>query len=160
MIRKAKITDAREIVDIYSHYVNTTAITFAYFPPTIEEIEEKIRASEGRYIYLVIEVQGNIAGYAYSTVYRDREAYERTVEVSVYLHKDSTGKGYGKMLMNELLKELKDNGVITVIAVITSGNANSSKAFTSLGFTYSGHLPKVGYKCEKWYGIDKYYKIL
>lgn len=160
MIRKAEILDAERIREIYSHYVENTAITFAYDSPSTAEFEEKISSAEGRHIYLVLENEGKPAGYAYSSIYRERKAYEHTVEVSVYVDQNDLGKGYGTLLMNELLRQLKEKGVVIAIAVISSGNESSSRAFTKLGFTFSGHLPMVGYKFAKWYGIDHFYKIL
>ncbi|HSL85479.1 MAG TPA: GNAT family N-acetyltransferase [Bacteroidales bacterium] len=160
MIRHAKFEDAKEVLEIYRYYVENTAVSFAYEAPALKEIEDKIMSSEGRYVYLVMEIEGRIIGYAYSTRYRERDAYDRTVEVSVYLHKDETGRGYGKMLMDELLVKLEQSGTVAVIAVISSGNEKSGRAFSSWGFTHSGHLPKVGSKFGQWYGIDTYYKIL
>lgn len=104
--------------------------------------------------------KGRLWGYAYSSSYRERKAYEHTVEVSVYVHEDEKGKGYGRVLMDELEKQLKEKGAVIAIAVISSGNESSSRAFTKMGYIFSGHLPKVGYKFGTWYGIDHYYKIL
>ena len=160
MIRQAEERDAERIIEIYRPYVEKTAISFAYESPSVSEIEDKIKSSTGRHIFLVLEIEGKIAGYAYSSMYRERKAYEHTVEVSVYLHEDEKGKGYGKILMDELEKQLKDTGTVIAIAVISSENESSSRAFRNMGYVFSGHLPKVGYKFGAWYGIDHYYKIL
>lgn len=160
MIRQAQKEDAKRIVEIYRPYVEKTAITFAYEAPSITEMEDKILSSSGRHIFLVLEIGGKIAGFAYSSVYRGRKAYEQTVEVSVYLDEEENGKGYGRILMEELEKQMKERGAVVAIAVITSGNEKSSRAFERMGYVFSGHLPKVGYKFGTWYGINHYYKIL
>ncbi len=160
MLRHANIEDAEKIIGIYSPYVEKTAISFAYDPPSVSEIKDKIRSSVGRHIFLVLEIEEEILGCAYSSMYRERKAYEQTVEVSVYIHEDEKGKGYGRILMDELEKQLRENDAVVAIAVISSGNESSSRAFTKMGYTFSGHLPKVGYKFGNWYGIDHYYKIL
>ncbi len=134
MIRQAQKEDAKRIVEIYRPYVEKTAITFAYEAPSITEMEDKILSSSGRHIFLVLEMGGKIAGFAYSSVYRGRKAYEQTVEVSVYLHEEEKGKGYGKILMEELEKQVKERGAVVAIAVITSGNEKSSRAFERMGY--------------------------
>lgn len=160
MIRAAVRKDAREILGIYSHYVENTAVSFEYQVPSLEEMEKRIEENGRKYAYLVLESDHHLLGYAYGSMYRGRKAYERTVEVSVYVHRDHLHEGYGKLLMKELLASLKKKGMATAIAVITSENEVSNKAFTAMGFTYSGHLPQVGFKFGSWHGINYYYKIL
>ena len=160
MIREAKTGDAREILGIYAHYVENTAISFEYDVPEMAVMEERISEHGEKYAFLVLEKEGHIAGYAYGSRFRDRKAYERTVEVSVYVHKDQLMKGYGGALMKELLKRLKEKGMKTAVAVVTSENEASSRAFTAMGFTYAGHLPQVGYKLGSWHGINQYFRIL
>ena len=43
IVRQAEIADAEEILDIYRPYVEDTAITFEYTPPSIDEMENKGR---------------------------------------------------------------------------------------------------------------------
>ncbi|MBO1266088.1 N-acetyltransferase [Proteiniclasticum sp. SCR006] len=160
MIREAKASDAREILGIYAHYVENTAVSFEYDVPEVSEMERRIRDNKDKYEYLVLEKDGHIAGYAYGSRFRDRKAYERTVEVSVYVHKDELKRGYGSALMKELLKRLKEKGMKTAVAVVTSENEASSRAFMAMGFTYAGHLPQVGYKLGSWHGINQYFRIL
>jgi phosphinothricin acetyltransferase len=160
MIREAKTGDAREILGIYAHYVENTAISFEYDVPEMAVMEERISEHGEKYAFLVLEKEGHIKGYAYGSRFRDRKANERTVEVSVYVHKDQLMKGYGGALMKELLKRLKEKDMKTAVAVVTSENEASSRAFNAMGFTYAGHLPQVGYKLGSWHGINQYFRIL
>ena len=160
MIRDAEVKDAKEILGIYSHYVLDTAASFEYDVPKVSEMEKRIRTNGEKYAFLVLEKDGHLLGYAYGSRFRERKAYERTVEVSVYVHKDEVGKGYGSALMKELYKKLKKKGMETAVAIVTSENERSSRAFLSMGFTYAGHLPQVGYKFGCWHGINQYFRIL
>ncbi|MFH5834718.1 GNAT family N-acetyltransferase [Proteiniclasticum sp. C24MP] len=160
MIREAKSSDGKEILGIYSHYVENTAVSFEYDVPEISEMEKRISENGEKYVFLVLEKEGHIAGYAYGGRFRDRKAYDRTVEVSVYVHKEELKNGYGSALMKELLKRLKEKGMKTAVAIVTSENEASSRAFTAMGFTYAGHLPQVGYKFGSWHGINQYFRIL
>lgn len=160
MIREAKTEDAREILGIYAHYVENTAVSFEYDVPEMAVMEERISEHGEKHAFLVLEMKGRIAGYAYGSRFRDRKAYERTVEVSVYVHREEVRKGYGSALMKELLKRLKSKGMTTAVAVVTSENEASGRAFVSMGFTYAGHLPQVGFKLGAWHGINQYFRIL
>lgn len=133
MIREAKTGDAREILGIYAHYVENTAISSEYDVPEMAVMEERISEHGEKYAFLVLEKEGHIKGYANGSRFRDRKAYERTVEVSVYVHKDQLMKGYGGALMKELLKRLKEKDMKTAVAVVTSENEASSRAFTAMG---------------------------
>lgn len=159
-VRDAEVNDAKEILGIYSHYVLDTAVSFEYDVPEVKEMEKRIRTNGEKYAFLVLEKEGHLVGYAYGSRFRDRKAYERTVEVSVYVHKDEVEKGYGSALMKELLGKLKNKGMETAVAIVTSENEKSTRAFLAMGFTYAGHLPQVGYKFGGWHGINQYFRIL
>lgn len=154
-IRKATAGDSRAIEAIYRYYVEETAISFELTAPGEEEMTRRMAAVQEKYPYLVLEEQGEVLGYAYASRYRDRAAYDRTAEVSVYLQQEAKGRGRGKALLQALLKELKEQGIMTVVAVITSGNQPSLDFFLSQGFQYAGTLENVGYKHGVWHGISQ-----
>ena len=74
-IREAAVDDAARLLEIYSYYVEKTAITFEYDVPSLEEFRGRITHIKERYPYLVIERDGVIEGYAYAGVFKDRAAY-------------------------------------------------------------------------------------
>ncbi|MGB4588201.1 MAG: N-acetyltransferase family protein [Clostridiaceae bacterium] len=155
MIRNAKIEDAASIQRIYRHYVENTVISFEYEAPSVEEMEGRIHHYQENYPYLVLEENTRIVGYAYGSRYRERRAYDFTAEVSVYIDKDELGKGYGKRLAMELIEQLKEKEIYTVVAILTSGNERSLGLFLSLGFKLAGMLENVGYKYGKWHSITE-----
>jgi len=155
MIRNAKPEDAVNIQRIYRHYVENTVISFEYVAPSVEEIERRIQHYQKNYPYLVLEEDGRVIGYAYGSRYRERRAYDYTAEVSVYIDKDELGKGYGKRLALELIEQLREKEIYTVIAILTSGNERSLALFLSLGFKLAGNLANVGYKNGRWHGITE-----
>lgn len=91
-IRQAKTSDAAALVAIYAPYVEETAITFEYFVPSVEEFETRILKTLEKFPYLVAEENGEVLGYAYASTYYGRAAYDWTVELSVYVSKESRGK--------------------------------------------------------------------
>ena len=107
MIRSAVVSDAERLLEIYSYYVENTAISFEYKTPDLNEFRNRIENTLKKYPYLVIEENGVIMGYAYAGVFKGRAAYDHCCEVTIYLDHDSKGNGYGRALYNALEKELK-----------------------------------------------------
>ena len=65
-------------------YIEQTAITFEYVVPSIEEFRGRIRHTLERFPYLIAEKDGKIAGYAYVSPFKERAAYDWSVETSIY----------------------------------------------------------------------------
>ena len=76
VVRNATVADAKRILEIYSYYVEHTAITFEYLVPTLAEFQNRMRNTMEKYPYLVIERDGMIQGYAYAGAFVGRAAYD------------------------------------------------------------------------------------
>lgn len=87
-IRIATRRDAAKLLEIYAPYVEKTAVTFEYEVPAVTEFEKRIDHILGKYPYLVAERAGDISGYAYAGVFKDRAAYRWAVETTVYVRED------------------------------------------------------------------------
>ena len=92
-IRPAKVDDAAALLRIYAYYVENTAVTFEYDVPTEDEFARRIAAISEKYPYLVLEDGGELMGYAYAGVFKDRAAYDWAVETTVYVRREAHGKG-------------------------------------------------------------------
>ena len=106
-IREAAVEDAVRLLEIYAYYVEKTAITFEYDVPSLKEFRGRIAHIKERYPYLVIERDGVIEGYAYAGVFKDRAAYDRSCEMTIYLDRDAVGGGLGRKLYEALEEALK-----------------------------------------------------
>ena len=109
-IREAAVEDAVRLLEIYAYYVEKTAITFEY--------DVRIRHIKERYPYLVIERNGVIEGYAYAGVFKDRAAYDRSCEMTIYLDRGAVGGGLGRKLYEALEEALKAQGMLNLYACI------------------------------------------
>ncbi len=159
-IRSATIGDAAELLDIYSHYVENTAISFEYVPPTLDEFKNRIENISKKYPYLVATVDGKIIGYAYAASFHSREAFKFCVEVSIYISRDYHGHGVGRALYEKLEELLKKQNVRTLYACIAVCDKEDghlplgSVAFhEKMGYITVGSHPNCGYKFGKWYGV-------
>ena len=149
-IRLANEKDANGILAIYAPYIENTSYTFETEIPSIESFAQRINTYLINWPWLVYEVNGLIAGYAYATRYRERTAYQWAVEVSVYIHNDFQRTGIARALYDVLVDILKRQRFRNVYAVINLPNDKSVKFHESCGFTWFATYEKVGYKLGKW----------
>lgn len=139
---------------LYAHYVLNELATFELVPPTLEEMCARRQAILDTGLpYLVAVDDTRVLGYAYAATYRPRPAYRYTVEDSVYLVPDSTGKGIGTALLNALVLRCESGPWRQMVAVITQGGASGSvELHSKCGFVEVGRMPDVGYKFGRWVG--------
>ena len=158
-IRDVTERDAEAIAAIYAHHVLNGTASYDVDPPPAEFHRDKIRriASAG-WPFIVAEVDGRIAGYAYATQFRDRAAYRFAAENSIYVHPEQMDRGIGKALLAALLSRSKAFGFKTIIAVIGGAEPASIAVHAGLGFVEVGRLRAVGWKHERW--LDSVYMQL
>ena len=156
-IRQAVAADAEAITAIYNHYILHTSITFEIEPITAAQMRERIEIFSRVTPFLVYEDAGKIAGYAYASTFRERRAYEHTLETTVYLDPAECGKGIGKKLYSRLIENVAGTFHV-LIGVIALPNAGSVALHESLGFQKAGHLHEVGRKFDKWIDVGYWEK--
>ncbi len=159
-IRTVTLNDAKALVDIYSFYVLNTTITFEYETPSVSEFTQRIQKITQTYPYLVATLNDEIIGYAYATSYKERAAYDWSVETTVYVKNDKHGLGVGKQLYTHLEQALKEKNIVNMLACITYPNPKSIDFHTKFGFEKVGHFPKVGYKFNEWRDIMWMQKVI
>lgn len=150
VLRRAKPGDAPRIAEIYRSFVLESPATFETEAPDAAEFEK--RMSEA-ILWLVYEVEGRVAGYAYSARHRERAAYRWSADVSVYVETASQGKGIGKALYASLLDCVRLLGYYNAYGGITLPNPASVKLHESFGFKPIGVYRHVGYKLGAWHDV-------
>lgn len=102
--------------------------------------------------------EGEVAvGFGTLSKYRERSAYDGTLELSVYVHPEYRGRGIGKEMMKKLIDHANnDPSILTLVSVITSANETSIRLHQKLGFTYAGSITNVGVKNGKVLGIQNW----
>jgi phosphinothricin acetyltransferase len=155
VIRKATESDLSSMVEIYNYYIQNSVVTFDMDKMALSDWSEKFRwINELGLPFIVAESpSGQIIGFAYVAPWRQKAAFKRTVEDSIYLRPAAIGKRVGTKLLQELLDQSKAAGVKEVVAVISDKGAESSIALHErFGFKHQGHLGKVGFKFGRWLG--------
>jgi L-amino acid N-acyltransferase YncA len=149
-IRLARPSDAISILDIYAPYILNTSFTFETEVPPNEAFAKRIISYLEDWPWLVCEIDGVLAGYAYATRHRERAAYQWCVESSVYVRDNFQQKGVAGTLYNALFEILKYQGCRNVYAGITLPNDKSVAFHKKFGFTWIADYKDVGYKLGKW----------
>jgi phosphinothricin acetyltransferase len=155
-IRAATDADAERVAAIFGGYVRQSIATFVEEPPTETEWRERIaRAHDTKLPFLVAEVDGRVAGFAYCAPYRPHAAYRYTVEDSIYISPEASGQGLGGLLLSALLDGLTNSEIRQVMAVIAAAASSrhdtpSTVLHRRLGFVEVGRLPAVGFKNGQW----------
>jgi len=156
VIRDANEADAEAVQAIYAHHVLNGTASYDIEPPSVDHIRDKIRQiREAGWPFVIGELEGEVAGYAYATQFRDREAYRFTAEDSIYVHPQMTGRGVGKRLLKSLLERSAESDFRTIVAVIGGAEPASVAVHSALGFEEVGRLKAVGWKKERW--LDSVY---
>jgi phosphinothricin acetyltransferase len=151
-VRSATPADVPAITRIYAHAVKHGTASFELEPPDEAEMARRQRTLlDGGYPYLVAEIDGALAGYAYAGPYRPRPAYRFSVEDSIYIDPNAQRRGVGRVLLEHLIEECERRGFRQMIAVIgDSAQAPSIELHRALGFRMIGAVQNVGYKFGRW----------
>ncbi|MBM3523881.1 MAG: N-acetyltransferase family protein [Alphaproteobacteria bacterium] len=152
VVRPSRATDVAGIAAIYGHHVINGLASFEEIAPDAEEIARR-RADvlATGYPYLVAELEGRVAGYAYCTQYRLRSGYRFSVENSIYVAPDSQRAGIGSALLRSLIDAATFRGARQMIAVIgDSANHASIGLHRRFGFRMVGTIEAVGFKLGRW----------
>lgn len=166
-IRTATTKDAKALLDIYSYYVEHTAITFEFEVPTPEEFKRRIESTLKNYPYLVAEVDGNIAGYIYAGRFRARAAYDWSASTSVYISREYQRMGIGRILYEKLEEILRKQNITNVYAGVADPveedeylTRNSEHFHAAMGYQTVARFQGCGSKFGRWYNLIEMEKII
>jgi phosphinothricin acetyltransferase len=149
-LRDATLDDLTAIVAIYRPYVLASTATMELEPP--DELEMRRRFSDIRsrgLPFFVAEVEDRIIGYGYAAPFRPRPGYRYTVEDSIYLRSDCSGRGYGRQILEGVILACREYGARQMVAVIGGDNPASVAMHRALGFAEVGVLRGAGWKFDR-----------
>ena len=140
-IMPVKTEDAEELLSIYAPYVRDTAISFEYEVPSLADFQDRIRSVSSALPYIKAVEDGEILGYAYAGKFKNRKAYDWSVEVTVYVRKNSRRSGVGKLLYHALEDYMTTN--------------ISAKKFSRLAILMSDEKEDTRVSIDGTYGLDE-----
>ena len=152
-IRLAEKHDVPGILEIYSPFILETSVTFEEIVPDEDSFWERIQGILAELPYLVCEIDGRIAGYAYASAYRSRASYRWSKEVSVYVHPDFRRRKVADALYTSLNEIVRYQGIADLLAIITMPNEPSVTFHEHFGYRKCGEFSNVGYKLDQWQNV-------
>jgi len=152
-IRLAEKHDVPGILEIYSPFILETSVTFEEIVPDEDSFWERIQGILAELPYLVCEIDGRIAGYAYASAYRSRASYRWSKEVSVYVHPDFRRRKVADALYTSLNDIVRYQGIADLLAIITMPNEPSVTFHEHFGYRKCGEFSNVGYKLDQWQNV-------
>jgi phosphinothricin acetyltransferase len=160
LIRLATLADGPALADIYRPAVTDSAISFELEPPDGTAMAQRISHTMTRLPWLVCERDDVVLGYAYASPHRERPAYQWSVEVSAYVHREARRMGVARALYTALFAALVVQGFRNAYAGVTLPNAASVGLHMAVGFTPVGVYRGVGYKNGAWHDVAWFERAL
>jgi len=154
-IRPAERGDLARMTEIYNYYVLNTPVTFDVEVYTVERREAWFAqfGTAGRHRLVVAEENGIVMGYAGTTRFRPKAAYETTVETTIYCAPEAVGKGIGRRLYAELFEVLKGEDIHRFVAGYALPNAASEALHRRFGFKEVGVFSENGRKFGQYWDV-------
>ena len=146
-------SDARQVAAIYYPYVINTHITFEYVPPDGSVIASRMKSQQEKFPWLVCEHERELMGFAYGSSFRSQQAYDWSVETTIYVREAAHNLGIGSALYETLIKCLRLQGYMSAVGVIALPNEPSVSLHNKFGYKEIGILPDAGYKSGSWYDV-------
>jgi len=157
-IRRVEQSDLPALLDIYNHYVINTPITFDIEPRTLAQRQEWLDQFKptGRFQCFVAVRGGKAIGWASSVKFKDRAAYDTSVESGIYLAPNETGRGLGRRLYATLLEALAREDIHRAFGGVTQPNEASVGLHLAMGFRHVGTYKEVGRKFGRFWDVAWY----
>ena len=154
-IRPAELRDLPRLTEIYNYYVVNTPVTFDVEPYTVERREAWFAqfAPSGRHRLLLAEGPSGILGYAGTTRFRPKAAYDTTVETTIYCAPDAVGRGVGKLLYSALFEALRGEELHRFVAGYALPNPATAAIHARFGFQVVGVFTENGHKFGKYWDV-------
>jgi phosphinothricin acetyltransferase len=155
LIRPAERSDLPRLTEIYNYFVMNTPVTFDVEPYTVERRAAWFEqfALAGRYRLVVAEENGVVVGYAGTTRFRVKPAYDTTVETTIYCSPETVGKGAGSRLYAALFEAIATEDIHRIVAGYTLPNAASQALHARFGFKPVGVFSEVGRKFGRYWDV-------
>lgn len=148
------------VKEIYDHYILNSTATFHTDKVSIAELKEYILIGDLKYKSFLIKYKNIICGFCYLSQFKNRQAYDRSAEVTIYIKPEFTGKKIGTYVLQELENIAINNRISVLVGIIGGENNQSIGLFENCGYEKCAHFRKVGEKFNRILDMVAYQKII
>jgi phosphinothricin acetyltransferase len=161
-VRHAEVADVPTLLEIYNYYVNNTHVTFDLEPRTLDQRLAWFATfgDVGRYQCFVAVRGGKVIGWVSSSPFKEKAAYQTSVETSIYLAPDEVGRGTGLRLYCALFDSLAQADVHRAYGGISQPNDASVRLHERMGFVHIGTYREVGRKFGQFWDVAVYERAM
>lgn len=149
-----------DVLDIYNYYVLNTTVSFHTEPLSLSEMQHSLLNGDTRFKSFAILQNGKMQGYVLITRHKNKQAYDSSGEISVYLKPDCTGKGIGQSALHFIEKKAAELKFHVLVATVCSENEPSRQLFRKNGYEQSAYFKEIGSKFGRRLDIASYQKII
>ncbi|MDN5835807.1 MAG: N-acetyltransferase family protein [Nitrosospira sp.] len=150
------------MLDILNDEILNSTALYEYKPRTPESMVSWFKAKQDAHFPIIglEDESGELLGFGSYGTFRTWPAYKYSVEHSVYVRKDRRGKGFGLLIMNNMIENARSRGYHVLIGGIDESNMASICMHTKLGFVHAGTIKHAGFKFGRWLNLSFYQLIL
>ena len=152
--------DLPDVLAVYNHYILHSTATYHIAPITLDRMRGITDPARARFRSFSIRENGALIGYFGLEPFSDREGFDRTAEVTLYLAPGHTGRGIGCEAVRFLEEAARREGLHTLVAAITGENEASQTLFRRCGWEMCGLIRDAGFKFGRWLDLVYYEKLL
>lgn len=134
------------VKDTYNYYIGHSTAIFYLHPLSMEEVEQLVPVGDARYLSFLITEHGNPCGFCYIARFKPKEAFDITVEITLYLTPGCEGKGIGTVALALFEEHICRAGFSNIMALVTGENEASIHLFTKSGYVCAGRIREVAEK--------------
>jgi L-amino acid N-acyltransferase YncA len=145
-IKPIQENDYSAIVEIYLQGIATGHATFQTEAPEWDAWDK----SHLSFCRLAAFENDEMLAWAALSPVSSRCVYGGVAEVSIYVASSARGKGIGKILFAQLIKESEENSLWTLQSGIFPENIDSIKLHEDMGFRKIGFREKIGNMKGEW----------
>lgn len=158
IVRPATPQDAPGMTEIYNEGIADRIATFETNPRSVEDVVAWFAAD--RPIVVVVDAEGQVAGYAATFSYADRCCYAGIAEFSVYVRRSHRGQGVGAKAMAALIESATQAGYWKLLSRVFVENHASLSLLRSMGFREVGIHEKHGKLDGVWRDVVAVEKVI
>lgn len=159
ILKKMHEKELTFVKEIYDYYTTHTTVVYFIHCVTMEELREIVPINNERYRSFLVETEeGEPCGFCYYARFKSKEAFDISVELTVYLKPEFTGRGYGKQIIQQVEPFIREGGFSNIMALISGENEASIRMFEQCGYECCANIREVAEKFGKRLDLKMYQK--